>query len=797
MGLFSSGAPGDDSAIASPQRGSGLKSPISISSKATARTGLFSWTLGLAEAYGFHLIVLVFTGHHVLKGFVGGGGSAGVVGAGMEYHFRNHKVSGASLQIYQSVATLPWSIKALMGLTSDFFPYRRRYHKAPYVCITTLIACGCYLFVGLFFVSVQVSTVCFFFCFFQMSLTDLMVEAKYAEKVKQFPEKGPDLISFVWGGISLWTLFSTIVVGQLIQAVGPEACFVLAMPFAALILIPTLLDYFEEGPAYDHVASTDEEAATTAGELTTSTSSSRTDTGVSSRQLHGRTASSSLADRLSASPGTRELEDPLKLEDEGDSETTRNNASMLLASPDPAGGSDEYRSGAAAEASFQATRIPGAPVASANQAGSQLTSRERERRRALEAQEELHHSGASSTSAQVVELLDPGARESSRSTSGRSQELLRQPENRPILYLALFMGFSGITTAAFSVLVSDIFWNFVVAYTLGLTVLAGLTICLRPLVAKMTLFFFTQNVLSVSVHGAAFYFFTDTKEQFPDGPHFEPSFYISAIGIVASVFSIFGMALYNMYAKHWNYQNILLLSNLVAMALQVVSLIVFLRWNVKWGISDAYFMVASTAITSAVLQFGWMPGTVMLAQLVPRGLESTMYALLAGSFNMSSMMSNYSGALLLKMLKCEPNGSKNEGAQFNNLWIGALIGALLPCVTLVAIPWLIPDCKQTDKLLVDNPESPTLDSIWDRFLRRRYGKLDDDIVSTGSGGRVEQGGTSTHRDLADGNSMVTDGDEFRNRPQERVGRHPFSPVREIQSPVIGRSTPGHGLSNAV
>ena len=81
-------------------------------------------------------------------------------------------------------------------------------------------------------------------------------------------------------------------------------------------------------------------------------------------------------------------------------------------------------------------------------------------------------------------------------------------------------GVSGLGLTFFSIFVKDILLNFLVAYTLGLLVLIGFSVVFRPIIAKMNAFFFIQNVLAISTHGAAFYFFTDNEEQYPEGPHF-------------------------------------------------------------------------------------------------------------------------------------------------------------------------------------------------------------------------------------------------------------------------------------
>merc|ERR1712048_433327 len=64
-----------------------------------------------------------------------------------------------------------------------------------------------------------------------------------------------------------------------------------------------------------------------------------------------------------------------------------------------------------------------------------------------------------------------------------------------------------------------------------------------------------------------------------------------------------------------------------------------------------------------------MPSVMIMSRLCPRGLEATMFALLASASNLGSNISNYSGAFLLDVLGVRPNGGKNESDQFENLWL--------------------------------------------------------------------------------------------------------------------------------
>ena len=45
------------------------------------------------------------------------------------------------------------------------------------------------------------------FCiFFQIAMSDLLSEAVYSARLRDFPERGPDLISFIWGSIGIGKL---------------------------------------------------------------------------------------------------------------------------------------------------------------------------------------------------------------------------------------------------------------------------------------------------------------------------------------------------------------------------------------------------------------------------------------------------------------------------------------------------------------------------------------------------------------------------------------------------------------
>merc|ERR1719181_1727318 len=91
------------------------------------------------------------------------------------------------------------------------------------------------------------------FCLVGMSLQastcDLLTEAKYSEHIHAKPAHGPDLVTYVWGGVSVGNILAICFVGFLItQCGGPRSVFLACLSPSSAIIIPTLLNYFEETP---------------------------------------------------------------------------------------------------------------------------------------------------------------------------------------------------------------------------------------------------------------------------------------------------------------------------------------------------------------------------------------------------------------------------------------------------------------------------------------------------------------------------------------------------------------------
>merc|ERR1719379_535993 len=107
---------------------------------------------------------------------------------------------------------------------------------------------GCFMIGTGMAKSVQAIVCCLFLIFLQVSSVDLLVEAKQSEEVKAKSAQGPQFFTFTWLGINIGQVLGVCLVGFLIHYTGPRLPYLIAFPFVALVLWPTLSNYLGERP---------------------------------------------------------------------------------------------------------------------------------------------------------------------------------------------------------------------------------------------------------------------------------------------------------------------------------------------------------------------------------------------------------------------------------------------------------------------------------------------------------------------------------------------------------------------
>jgi hypothetical protein len=188
--------------------------------------------LSLRTLFGSRFLVMVIAVQWFLKGF-----SQNFALAANPYLLRaTGPISASDMQVKLALIALPWALKPLMGVTSDFLPIFG-FHKLPYMALCTLIGIACCtMFLVLWPMSADQMVVTAIGVSFNTALCDLLMEARYSAKIKQHPEQGPIMISFIGAGQAGLGLAASLSSGLVIQYAGPQWSYVVPLCVCVAIL---------------------------------------------------------------------------------------------------------------------------------------------------------------------------------------------------------------------------------------------------------------------------------------------------------------------------------------------------------------------------------------------------------------------------------------------------------------------------------------------------------------------------------------------------------------------------------
>ena len=287
--------------------------------------------------------------------------------------------------------------------------------------------------------------------------------------------------------------------------------------------------------------------------------------------------------------------------------------------------------------------------------------------------------------------------ESATPLVGINLDKIRLEKNAFIM--AGLIGAISLSTSLMAISGVSVEYLFAFSLLAAVAMIAGFLCLIGGVTARIQIYVILQNMFSISISGAEFFFFTDTAEQYPEGPHFGKKFYVIVVGLVASVCLVVGTLTYSALMKHWKYRQVFLFTTLFSVCLGLANIVMYKRWNLLLGIPDWAFVLGAEAVQIIVAAWNNIPATTMLSKLCPPGMEATMFALLAGSSNLGGSLAVYQGTFVMKLLGVNPSGARHESAQFENLWLASLISTLLSLVTVAFVVCFIPDRYQTESLL--------------------------------------------------------------------------------------------------
>lgn len=146
---------------------------------------------------------------------------------------------------------------------------------------------------------------------------------------------------------------------------------------------------------------------------------------------------------------------------------------------------------------------------------------------------------------------------------------------------------------------------------------------------------------------AMFYFYTS-------GLGFDALF-MGRVAVVAAVFNLIGILLYNKLLKEVPLRTMFLYACLAGTTLALSQLLVTERLNVRVGIPDKVFVLGDAAMLSVVHELGFMPLMVMASRVCPAGIEATLFAALMSLSNCARFLGSTAGATLTKLVRVTAN----------------------------------------------------------------------------------------------------------------------------------------------
>lgn len=171
--------------------------------------------------------------------------------------------------------------------------------------------------------------------------------------------------------------------------------------------------------------------------------------------------------------------------------------------------------------------------------------------------------------------------------------------------------------------------------------------------------------------GAFSYFLIDELQ-------FKPEFF-GTLSLVSNITAILGIIIFRKFLLSLPLRTLFLWVVILSIVLSLPSLGLFYGWYALLGMSPKFFAVADTAIGGALQEIGFLPLLVLAARLCPKGMEATMFALLASIMNIGLAVSDLGGAWLTTMFHVH-GAETGIAADYQNLglvmWISILSSAL-------------------------------------------------------------------------------------------------------------------------
>jgi folate/biopterin transporter len=294
----------------------------------------------------------------------------------------------------------------------------------------------------------------------------------------------------------------------------------------------------------------------------------------------------------------------------------------------------------------------------------------------------------------VVGEIPGNATWSSMSTAAR--------QHKGIAGLGLLTAFGALAVVVVSLLASN---AAVLATVLPIAlVLIGVSFVVLPRnAAKANLFMFCKELFYLQITGPLDYFYTSSPQCLPDGPHFSFTYYQTFGQIAANVAGMLGVFLFEKKLSTQNFQRVFWITTGIKVVAAFFDIVIVKRWNEVVGIPDKVMYMCGDAIIGQVaMMLDFMPVAVLMSRMCPKGMEATMYALLAGFSNFGQSTSRSIGYMAVDWMGIE---TSTVPCNFSNLPMLIAIGhMMMPLLIIPLSVFLVPNTSMQSDVLREHLE---------------------------------------------------------------------------------------------
>jgi folate/biopterin transporter len=275
-------------------------------------------------------------------------------------------------------------------------------------------------------------------------------------------------------------------------------------------------------------------------------------------------------------------------------------------------------------------------------------------------------------------------------------------EQRGVVILGILASTAAVGTLLASLFASDILLMVYIAFVSSALFCVCFAILPRA-VAVVNLFVFAKELCYLQINGPLDYFYTADAACLPNGPAFSFTYYQTFGSIAANAAGILAVILFQRFLSDFRFRSIFWLTTFIKIFASFFDVVIVLRWNVDvLGIDDKVAYMCGDAIIyqmSTMLDF--IPASVLISRTCPKGMECTVFALLAGFSNFGQNLSRCIGAALATWMNIRTTVPCN----FDNLYLLIGIGhMLMPLLILPLSVLLISNEPMTDR--ANDPEEP-------------------------------------------------------------------------------------------